>query len=427
MAPTTTRTYGPLHLEDLEPHRFEDLVRQLIYDFRSWRQLEATGRGGGDDGFDVRGHEVVSGSDDVASTDDEDTDDVDGGSPAPDRLWLIQCKRERAIGKAKLLKYLDGLGSSAGQIDALLFVGACDFSKDARDAFRDKAREMGLSEAHLWGKGELEDQLFQPKNDHLLFAYFGISLQSRKRSVKTAIRARLITRKKAKKFLIPFADVLIRDAEDDRYPYLDNDTGQRRWERGRWRLFKVDACNHDGVHLVVHRHFACLDAEGRWDFVEYVDDGPVSFNDPWSGRDPWAVDDEQASLRQVAFSVWNALPDTEQAWVERCVVLPYENIVAIDEDGDEFCQNPHVYVSVSPITGNFHSRSVGELKTIEQFAPRYGSGDEALRVKRFPTKDEALSTAKAAQARREANAVSDGPQEAGESIEQSRPRLTDLV
>ena len=160
MTPTTTRTYGPLHLEDLEPHRFEDLVRQLIYDFRSWRQLEATGRGGGDDGFDVRGHEVVSGLGEVASTDDEDTDDIGGESLAPDRLWLIQCKRERAIGKTKLLKYLDGLGSSAGPIDALLFVGACDFSKDARDAFRDKARGMGLSEAHLWGKGELEDQLF---------------------------------------------------------------------------------------------------------------------------------------------------------------------------------------------------------------------------------------------------------------------------
>ena len=31
--PTTTRTLGPLHYEDLEPHRFEDLVRSLLYDF----------------------------------------------------------------------------------------------------------------------------------------------------------------------------------------------------------------------------------------------------------------------------------------------------------------------------------------------------------------------------------------------------------
>ena len=214
--------------------------------------------------------------------------------------------------------------------------------------------------------------------------------------------------------------MLVRDAEDDRYPYLDKDKGQRRWERGRWRLFRVDACNHDGVHLVVNRHFACLDAEGRWDFVEYVDDGPVKFNDPWSGRDPWAVeDDEQASLRQVAFSAWNDLPDNEKAWVERCVVLPYENVVAIDEDGDEFWHNPHVYVSVSPLTGNFHSKSAWELKTIEQHAPRYGRREEALRVKRFPTKDEALSTVRAAEARRQADLVGDNRNQPGEPSEQS--------
>jgi hypothetical protein len=55
MPPTTTRTLNPLPLEHSEPKRFEDLVRQLTYEFRPWRQLEATGRAGLDDGFDVRG------------------------------------------------------------------------------------------------------------------------------------------------------------------------------------------------------------------------------------------------------------------------------------------------------------------------------------------------------------------------------------
>jgi hypothetical protein len=41
--PTPTRTIGPLHFEDLDPHRFEDLVRQLAYHFRSWEALEAIG------------------------------------------------------------------------------------------------------------------------------------------------------------------------------------------------------------------------------------------------------------------------------------------------------------------------------------------------------------------------------------------------
>jgi hypothetical protein len=55
--PEVTRTYGPIHFEDLDPHRFEDLVRELIYDFRNWQNIEATGRGGGDAGFDIRAYE----------------------------------------------------------------------------------------------------------------------------------------------------------------------------------------------------------------------------------------------------------------------------------------------------------------------------------------------------------------------------------
>ena len=57
--PHVTRTLGPIHFEDLDPHRFEDLVRQLIYDFKQWQSIESTGRGGADDGFDVRAYEVL--------------------------------------------------------------------------------------------------------------------------------------------------------------------------------------------------------------------------------------------------------------------------------------------------------------------------------------------------------------------------------
>jgi hypothetical protein len=46
----TSRTLNPLPFRDLEPHRFEDLVRQLAYEFRDWRSIEATGRSGSDEG-----------------------------------------------------------------------------------------------------------------------------------------------------------------------------------------------------------------------------------------------------------------------------------------------------------------------------------------------------------------------------------------
>src|SRR5436190_15148925 len=106
-----SKTIGPLHLEDLEPHRFEDLVRQLLYDFRRWRRLEATGRGGSDDGFDVRAWEIVPGEDELGNENTGEDHDSDAGAvvvPAPtsDRIWLIQCKREKRIGPSDITKYL---------------------------------------------------------------------------------------------------------------------------------------------------------------------------------------------------------------------------------------------------------------------------------------------------------------------------------
>src|SRR5271155_826683 len=95
--PTVTRTQNPLPFEHLEPKRFEDLARQLAYGFKFWRQLEATGRTGSDDGFDARGFEIVPDAQPEATSDDDD-DVADGG--LADRLWLVQCKREKAIGPA---------------------------------------------------------------------------------------------------------------------------------------------------------------------------------------------------------------------------------------------------------------------------------------------------------------------------------------
>jgi hypothetical protein len=133
---------------------------------------------------------------------DEREDDEDEDRAPTTRLWLIQCKREKTITPKKLGEYLEGLPQSRDEpIYGLIFAAACDLSKTSRDLFRTKAREMGFSEAYLWGKGEVEDQLFQPKNDHLLFAYCGFSLQVRKRGLKTEVRSYLSTKRKATKLL----------------------------------------------------------------------------------------------------------------------------------------------------------------------------------------------------------------------------------
>ena len=65
--PRVTRTHGQLHFEDLDPHRFEDLVRELIYDFRDWQTIEATGRSGNDAGIDIRAYERT-GADEITTS-----------------------------------------------------------------------------------------------------------------------------------------------------------------------------------------------------------------------------------------------------------------------------------------------------------------------------------------------------------------------
>ncbi len=112
MKATTTRTLNPLPFQDLEPHRFEDLVRQLAYDIRSWKSLEATGRSGSDEGLDIRATEMV------VVEDANDEDDSDGASEprvVGERLWIFQCKREKTLAAKRVREVVkESLASPEG-------------------------------------------------------------------------------------------------------------------------------------------------------------------------------------------------------------------------------------------------------------------------------------------------------------------------
>ncbi len=140
--PHTTRTLGPIHFEDLDPHQFEDLVRQLIYDLTQWQSIELTGRGGADDGFDVRAYEVTYPSPSAGNEDDQ-TDDV---HPMEGNLWMIQCKREKKLGP----KRVKDIASDAVRPDnppyGYILVAPTHFSKAAHDVFRDELRSRRVME-----------------------------------------------------------------------------------------------------------------------------------------------------------------------------------------------------------------------------------------------------------------------------------------
>ena len=371
----TTKTLGPLHFEDLEPKRFEDLARQLIYDFKPWRRLEATGRAGSDDGFDARGYEMT-GTERVASllTDDspdgqtangEDDDAFTEGTD--DRLWLVQCKRERAIGPTKLVGYLDDivLGESE-KLHGIVFTAACDFSKRARDQFATKCRALGVEDWQLWGKAELEDRLFQPANDHLLFAYFGISLTIRRRAQRADLRAKLVMKRKANRVLKDklHTHVLLRSPDATTYPY-SGDIAAFKKSPG-WLSWQFRGLAHDGLKFCVQRYFAYLADDGKsWDAAMCVNDARGHRND-----DPWLGRDYSDDLRQKAYDVWNEIPEANRAWLDVVGIVPFEDVLDIDELGDEFVKQPHIYVPFRCAKDGPFAHYTAELETIARWDAR---------------------------------------------------------
>lgn len=349
----TTKTLNPLHFEDLDPHRFEDLVRQMIYDLREWRVLEPTGRLGADDGYDARGFEVVDHTEE--SEEEEEVDSL--AKEEKERLWQIQCKRERTITPASIKKYIDEMIPVRADIPhGVIFAAACDFSKKTRDSFIEKMKEKGIQEYYLWGKADLEDMLMQPKNDNLLYAYFGISLVIRKRTVKTEIKSTLAIKRKVVKHLgsvnnIHYTEVLLRDAFDTNYPYSKKIKDFK--EKGYWKKYYFVGHYHGGIKFLVKKYYARVVYDWgpmtlkEWDFTKEVNLAKTH-DDAWEKRDP--KDDSYYR----GYQFWEKIPKDEQAYLQVELFIPYERILEIDPFGDEYAQCPHVFVET--INGDFFEK-----------------------------------------------------------------------
>ncbi len=390
--PRPTRTLNPLHFEDLDPHRFEDLVRQLVYDFRQWRSLEATGRSGSDEGMDIRAIDMVSSADTVFEDEVVDEDPVtvrDRGQR--DRLWVIQCKREAKLGPKRVRNIVsDNLSNLKGPLHGYILVAACDFSKSSRDAFNDECIKYGLGEYYIWGKAEVEDQLFLAKNDHLLFAYFGISLQVRRRSLRTDLRMKLSLKRKLTKELgevtrpRQFVGVLIRDPRDEHYPYVDPADEFIKSPRWRyWEFYHHEPPDH--LAFVYKKHFAYVNWETKeYDVLEDYDAGVPSYpeiaglNRGWN--DPSSVSD-----RYHRYWLTN-IPDVNQAWAVKVRIIPYDRILAYDEIGDSYNNGPHLLVEYSSNGEPFElGRGLSLLISARSYMNIAILEKEAKRVSFFPS------------------------------------------
>jgi hypothetical protein len=356
------------------------LIRQLAYEFREWASLEAIGRSGADEGIDIRGVERVTAGLPVTEDDGED----DGGAPPPvgtERVWIFQCKREKSMAAADVKKAvaasLDGKEAPHG----FVLAAACDLSKKARDAFRAEMVKRGVAEFHVWARGELEDMLFQAANDRLLFAYFGISLQPRKRSLATTLRSEITLKKQLKRLLeaeegVKGRGVLLRDPTDDRYPQRPKDLKERR---PRWFARRA-------LHLRVPGHLAVLDgvhpawiaADGRgWDFLRESNSAGMRADlphDAWGKRDEDDDLDTPEDVERRGMAFWNEyVPEKDQAWLHIQRLVPLDRVIAIDPVGDGYFPVPHVLVEFDADLGPFSDGATG------WFEAPYGRGGVAIR------------------------------------------------
>jgi len=251
-----TSTVNPLHFEDLEPHRFEDLVRQLMYDFKDWKSIEALGKSGSDTGIDILAIESIE--KEILTGDNEDVVENET-SQSEERAWIIQCKREKVISPKKILEIIrHDLGQRKDLPFGYIIAASANFSKKSRDAFKFKLNSLGIGEFYLFGKSELEDLLFLPRYDHLLFAYFGISLHKRKRAIKTNLSARQTTKRKLFKILGDFGEmtnksILVKPPQDSDYPIIKDPLNLG------WRYYKTISYEPvDHISFIINKYTAYI-------------------------------------------------------------------------------------------------------------------------------------------------------------------------
>jgi hypothetical protein len=276
--------------------------------------------------------------------------------PPQERLWIIQCKREKSIGPTKVRQILkDSLPAGSIMPYGFILAAACDFSLKVRNVFHQDLRERGVQEGHLWGKAELEDMLFLPKFDYLLFAYFNISLQIRRRSLGTELRSRLTLKRKLINVLGDvnqklFKIVLLRNPTEDRYPSWEKISDFSR--RPAW-MYATCIGHHPPDHLafIIRSFYAYVDDERqKWDAMfGYNHERPHVMR----AHKPNDLEKHSQDAHRY-WQYWNdRIPENNRAHFHVWQFIHYDRILAVDEFGDSYNEGPHLLVEFTPESGPF--------------------------------------------------------------------------
>ncbi|MBN3761179.1 restriction endonuclease [Burkholderia sp. Ac-20365] len=297
-----TRTINKLHFEDLSAGRFEDLSLALVYRLRQWQDIHHDGRTGADGGVDIRAIEAA----------------LDNSL----RDWYVQCKRYATFAAADAKAAVhEAVGKATVPPDVMLLIVGCDVSLATRTAYEKAAADAGIQTAILWTASKLEAMLYAEHPD-LLFSYFGVSLARQERKREDDLRRRLaMKRKMARIFPHDYKPkIVIHSIDDDLYPESDTTGG-----RGISPWFRVEFAGHyhAGIEVYLNIEHIIVDrGDGAWAEVRYGANGI----------------DGSIDLKE-AFA--NTRYDVVKAFtIGR---IPFRNIFEVDEEGDEYYPEPHLY------------------------------------------------------------------------------------
>jgi hypothetical protein len=253
-----TKTTNPLHFEDLDPGRFEDLCLEIVNRYKTWYKIDHYG-GVGDEGVDIYAEEKEG---DIS------------------KEWVFQCKRYIEIDKTTLRNIIDKIIISNRVPDVLVLVVSCDLGKRKSEFFESYAKEHNIKEIFIWTKSILETKLYSDYPD-LLNKYFGMSIHRQNISKANEIKNTIKKREKFKKdFLekfyfrlyvsgrdpLKFSEIII--CNNTHSPYEDQENKQDKF--GWHSYFKVEPqnINDDGIEVIFSIVTIIIDKYGYWDFYE---------------------------------------------------------------------------------------------------------------------------------------------------------------
>ncbi|MFP9114129.1 restriction endonuclease [Flavobacterium sp. RHBU_3] len=147
-----SRTHNPLHFEDLDHRRFEDLVFNILFRCKKWYKLNHLGSAGADDGIDIEGIQKISEKEFLKT--------------------LIQCKRYKSISPSQIEKIVRDIHKGNKEYKVLYLVISCSLTKRCYDKLEDLKIELEYDDIFVWSRSTLEAYLYNEFSD-LLYIYFG--------------------------------------------------------------------------------------------------------------------------------------------------------------------------------------------------------------------------------------------------------------